>query len=75
MRRELFQKQLENDDLRNRLQYLEAVTGKDSYSIASSITPETEKIDWVKVLLDSNTDDLIISVSREKIANEIIKLR
>lgn len=30
LRRELFQKQLENEDLRQRLQILEALTGRDT---------------------------------------------
>ena len=43
--------------------------------IRDNITDETSKVDWAKVLLDDNTDDMIISVSREKIAHELIKLR
>jgi hypothetical protein len=32
-------------------------------------------VDWARVLLDNTTDDMIICVSREKIAHEIIRLR
>jgi len=32
-------------------------------------------VDWARVLLDPNTEDMIINVSREKIAHEIIRLR
>jgi len=39
------------------------------------ITEETGKVDWARILLDQGTDDLIINVSREKIAHELIKLR
>lgn len=67
--------QLENEDLRQRLQYLETLTGKDSQMIRDNITEETSKVDWAQLLLDDNTDDMIITVSREKIAHEIIKLR
>ncbi|CDW84931.1 kinesin motor domain containing protein [Stylonychia lemnae] len=51
------------------------LTGKDSSLIRENITEETSKVDWAQILLDDNTDDMIISVSREKIAHEIIKLR
>lgn len=61
--------------MRQRLQYLETLTGKDSQLIRDNITEETGKVDWAQVLLDDNTDDMIISVSREKIAHEILKLR
>jgi hypothetical protein len=43
--------------------------------ISDNITEETGKVDWAQVLLDDATDDMIITVSREKIAHEIIKLR
>ena len=75
LKSELFQKQLENDDLRQRLLYLETLTGRDSGMIADQITNETSKVDWAQVLLDAQTDDMIITVSREKIAHEILKLR
>jgi len=71
----LFQTQLENDDLRQRLQYLETLCGKDSSFIRDNISDESSKVDWARVLLDDNTNDMIISVSREKIAHEIIMLR
>jgi len=61
--------QMENDDLRERLQYLEAMTGKDSSLIRDTISEETNNVDWVRVLLDDNTDDMIITASREKIAH------
>jgi hypothetical protein len=37
------------------------------------ITEETSNVDWARVLLDQSTDDIIINVSREKIAHELIK--
>ena len=43
--------------------------------IRDQITDETSRVDWAQVLLDSATDDMIITVSREKIAHEILKLR
>jgi hypothetical protein len=35
----------------------------------------SSRVDSAKLLLDENTNDKIITVSREKIANEIIRLR
>jgi hypothetical protein len=36
----------------------------------------SSRVDWAQLLLDvDNTEDQIITVSREKIANELIKLR
>jgi len=75
LKSDLFQKQLENEDLRQRLQYLETLTGKDSAMIKDQISNETSKVDWAQLLLDDQTDDMIITVSREKIAHEIIRLR
>jgi hypothetical protein len=72
---EVFQMRLENEDLRTRLQYLETLTGKDSAFIRDNISEETQKIDWAQLLLDDKTDDMIIAVSREKIAHQIIKLK
>lgn len=54
---------------------METLTGRDSAEISDNITSETSKVDWARLLLDSNTDDMIITVSREKIAHEIIRLR
>lgn len=54
---------------------MEILTGRDSAEISDNITSETSKVDWARLLLDSNTDDMIITVSREKIAHEIIRLR
>jgi len=71
----LFQKQLENEDLRQRLAYMETICGRDSQSIKDNISLETSKVDWAKVLLDPETDDMTVNVSREKIAHEIIRLR
>lgn len=71
----MYQVQLENEDLRQRLQYLEALTGKDSAFIRDNISEETQKIDWAQLLLDEKTDDMIIAVSREKIAHQIITLK
>lgn len=51
------------------------MTGRDSSSIKDTVTEETSKVDWARILLDQSTDDLIINVSREKIAHELIKLR
>ena len=75
LKSDLFQKQLENEDLRQRLQYLETLTGKDSSMIRDQVTQETSKVDWAQLLLDDQTDDMIITVSREKIAHELIRLR
>ena len=43
--------------------------------IRDQVTNETSKVDWAQLLLDDQTDDMIITVSREKIAHEIIRLR
>ena len=51
------------------------MTGRDSNMIKDQISEETSNVDWAQVLLDSSTDDMIITVSREKIAHEIIRLR
>ena len=75
LKSQLFQKQLENEDLRQRLIYLETISGRDSSSIKDMLTEESNNVDWARILLDQSTDDLIINVSREKIANELIKLR
>lgn len=75
LKSDLFQKQLENEDLRQRLQYLETLTGKDSSMIRDQISSETSKVDWAQLLLDEQTDEMIITVSREKIAHELIRLR
>lgn len=39
------------------------------------VSEESSKVDWARILLDQSTDDMIISVSREKIAHELIRLR
>lgn len=39
------------------------------------ITEETSNVDWARLLLDDKTDDVIINVSREKIAHELIRLK
>ena len=75
LKSDLFQKQLENEDLRQRLSYLETLTGKDSAMIRDQVSSETSKVDWAQLLLDDQTDDMIITVSREKIAHELIRLR
>lgn len=75
LQQQSFQKQLENEDLRQRLVYMETLAGRDSSSIKDMITDETSKVDWARLLLDESTDDMIISVSREKIAHELIRLR
>jgi len=51
------------------------MTGRDSSLIKDMITEESSNVDWARILLDQGTDDLIINVSREKIAHELIKLR
>ena len=43
--------------------------------IRDQVTHETSKVDWAQLLLDDQTDDMIITVSREKIAHELIRLR
>ena len=75
LKSDLFQKQLENEDLRQRLQYLETLTGKDSTMIRDQISNETSNVDWAQLLLDDQTDDMVITVSRDKIAHELIRLR
>ncbi len=75
LKSQLFQKQLENEDLRQRLVFLETICGRDSSSMKDTVPEESGKIDWARILLDQSTDDLIISVSREKIAHEMIRLR
>ena len=54
---------------------METLTGRDSIEISENITADTSKVDWARLLLDTNTDDMIITVSREKIAHELIRLR
>lgn len=49
--------------------------GRDSSSIKDMVSEESGKVDWARILLDQGTDDMIISVSREKIAHELIRLR
>ena len=49
--------------------------GRDSSMIKDMVTEESSKVDWARILLDQGTDDVIISVSREKIAHELIRLR
>jgi hypothetical protein len=69
--------QQENDNLRQRIQYLETITGQDSSLFRDTITEETSsKVDWARLCLDlENTEDRIISVSREKIGQELLRLR
>ena len=57
------------------MQYLETIAGRDSSSITDMVTTESSKVDWARLLLDKDTDDMIITVSREKIASELIQLR
>ena len=54
---------------------METLAGRDSSSIKDMITDETSNVDWARLLLDESTDDMIINVSREKIAHELIRLR
>ena len=68
------QLQFENDDLRERVQYLEVVTGKDSQLYREQVSEES-KIDWAQLLLtseDSQEDIRILAASKEKIAHEIL---
>ena len=51
------------------------MVGKDSSMIRDNISENTSKVDWARLLLDEETDDMIISVSREKIAHELIRLK
>lgn len=75
MKSQIFQMQLENDDLRARLLYMEALKGKDSFPYRDNSSSETGNIDWAQILLDENTDDRVINASREKIAHQLIKLK
>ena len=43
--------------------------------IRDNISEETSNVDWARLLLDEGTDDMIILVSREKIAHELIRLK
>lgn len=54
---------------------METLTGRDSSMIKDMITEETSNVDWARLLLDERTDDVIINVSREKIAHELIRLK
>lgn len=54
---------------------METLSGKDSSLIRDNISEETSKVDWARLLLDDHTDDMIITVSREKIAHELIRLK
>jgi hypothetical protein len=57
------------------VQYLESFTGRDSSDFPLE-TSSGSKVDWAAALLDiENTDNMIITVSREKIAREILRLR
>lgn len=73
----MYQMSLENNDLRKRIAYLETLTGKDSQMIREIVSEETSsRVDWARLLLDlDNTDDMIITVSREKIAHDLLRLR
>ena len=69
--------QLENDDLRQRVVYLESVTGKDSQMIRDNVVTSS-KVDWAQYLLnvESTQDDMkILAESKDKIAHEILRLR
>ena len=70
--------QMENEDLRNRIKYLETIIGKDSSLFRDTVTTEesSSKVDWARLCLDlENTEDRIITVSREKIGQELLRLR
>jgi hypothetical protein len=75
LKKEIGQMGLENDNLRGRLEIMEAVSGKDSQLLQDSISGDTSKVDWAALLLDDKTDDLIISASREKIGHYILQLK
>jgi chromosome segregation ATPase len=71
--------QLENDDLRARLAYLESMTDIDSQMIRDNINEESNrKVDWAQYLftLEATQEDLrILAASKDKIAHEILRLR
>ncbi len=50
------------------------LTGRDSALIRDAISDETSNVDWAKLLLDEETDDMVIIASREKIAHQMLKL-
>ena len=60
----VFQKQLENEDLRQRLQYMEVLTGKDSGYMRDQASKDASSVDWAQLLLDDQTEDIVITVSR-----------
>lgn len=43
--------------------------------IRKQVSKDTSKVDWAQLLLDDQTENLIINVSRKKIAHELIRLR
>ena len=63
--------------MRLRVQYLESFTGRNSSDIPKETSSSRgSKVDWAAALLDiEGTDNMIITVSREKIAREILRLR
>jgi regulator of replication initiation timing len=47
MKRDVHQLSLENEDLRDRLQYMEAMTGWDSQNLRDLVGEEAQsKVDW-----------------------------
>lgn len=78
-RRDLQMLTQENDDLRERLQYMEAMTGWDSQNLRDLVSEEGQgRVDWAQFLLnmENKKEDIkILSASKDKIATELIKLR
>ena len=73
---ELCQMQMENADLRERLQIMENVTGKDSKVLANAHNPafEMTETDWSLLLQKEHSKEAFMKHKNE-IANEIFNLR
>ena len=68
--------QMENADLRERLQIMENVTGKDSKVLANAHNPafEMTETDWSQLLQKEHSKEAFMKHKNE-IANEIFNLR
>lgn len=61
LKKNLGQLELENWNLRERLELLEAASGADSQMIQDAVSGDSSKVDWAALLLDDKIDDLIIT--------------
>jgi hypothetical protein len=60
LKKQMGQLSMENSDLRERLELLEATTGSDSQMLQDAVSGDSSKVDWAALLLDEKVDDLII---------------